>query len=97
MSTYYTHKKTGKLIEYPPYKCKLCGQYDIEFPHDICRVCFWEDDSIQNEDKDYEGGANYISYNQYKELWENKPELITSNTYTIKQAYELYLKTKEQK
>jgi hypothetical protein len=28
---------------------------------DICAVCGWEDDPIQNDDPDYDGGANHIS------------------------------------
>ena len=29
--------------------------------YDICPVCFWEDDPIQLEDVEYEGGANRVS------------------------------------
>ncbi len=33
---------------------------------DICPVCYWEDDKVQNEDPNYEGGANEVSLNQAK-------------------------------
>ena len=33
----------------PPYKCKACGMGDINFIHDICMFCGWEDDGLQNE------------------------------------------------
>mgnify|MGYP003732721989 FL=1 len=34
---------------------------------EICPVCFWEDDGVQYEDPDYEGGANGISLNKARE------------------------------
>lgn len=44
------------------YTCPCCGYktLDEEPPgtYDICAICFWEDDPIQFEDPDYEGGAN---------------------------------------
>lgn len=69
----------SKPIEYPPYKCKLCGMGDIEEIHDICSYCGWEDDSLQNDEPDYFGGANKMSLNQYKEFWkENKYKILKS-------------------
>lgn len=47
------------------YTCPCCGYktLDEEPPgtYDICAICFWEDDPIQFEDPDYEGGANGLS------------------------------------
>lgn len=34
--------------------------------HDICPVCFWENDPIQNDDEKYVGGANDISLSEAK-------------------------------
>ncbi len=68
-----------------PYKCKICGQGDIEYPHDICSICGWEDDSVQNNDTNYYGGANILTFNQYKLAWEkykdeiNKTEIRRSD------------------
>jgi hypothetical protein len=28
---------------------------------DLCPVCFWEDDPVQFDDHNYEGGANIVS------------------------------------
>ena len=58
------------------HKCPVCGQY--EFPEedsfDICDVCGWEDDGLQESEPDYKGGANQMSLNQAKEAWaEGKP------------------------
>jgi len=44
------------------YRCFCCGYYTFEeniiLNHDICPVCFWENDGIQNLDCSYSGGAN---------------------------------------
>ncbi len=32
--------------------------------YEICEVCFWEDEEIQLEDTDYDGGANKVSLRQ---------------------------------
>ncbi|MCL2675213.1 MAG: hypothetical protein FWE84_01300 [Firmicutes bacterium] len=80
MSIFIKNERTGKMIEYPPYQCKLCGMYEVKHIHDICDVCGWEDDSVQNDKPDYEGGANYINYNQYKSVWLNHKEEIMSQS-----------------
>ncbi len=50
------------------YACPCCGYKTfIEKPngsYDICNVCFWEDDPVQLNDPDYEGGANRVSLRQ---------------------------------
>ncbi|WP_221392974.1 CPCC family cysteine-rich protein [Dyadobacter sp. NIV53] len=50
------------------YTCPCCGYKTfIEIPnghYDICEVCFWEDDPIQADDPNYEGGANRVSLKQ---------------------------------
>lgn len=50
------------------YTCTCCGYktLDEEPPgtHDICNICFWEDDYVQYSDPDYDGGANIPSLRQ---------------------------------
>ena len=50
------------------FTCPCCGYKTFsQTPngsYDICEVCFWEDDGIQLEDPDYEGGANRVSLRQ---------------------------------
>ncbi len=59
-------------------KCPVCGQYEFEDEndHDTCSVCGWENDVLQLEDPQYDGGANHISLNEarrnYAEYLENK-------------------------
>lgn len=50
------------------YRCPCCGFYTLperaEGNYNICPVCFWEDDRLQQEDDDLEGGANKVSLKQ---------------------------------
>ncbi|MBP3944592.1 hypothetical protein J5U18_13725 [Sphingobacteriaceae bacterium WQ 2009] len=50
------------------YTCPCCGYKTFnEVPngtYDICHVRFWEDDPIQFDDPNYEGGANRVSLKQ---------------------------------
>ena len=50
------------------YTCSCCGYKTLdEKPpgtYDICPICFWEDDAVQFDDPDYEGGANEVSLRQ---------------------------------
>lgn len=72
-----------------PHKCKVCGLSDIEHAFAICRVCGWEDDIIQNNDKDYIGGANNMSFNQYKKFWkENKEDILKNHKDDLFYVYE---------
>ena len=50
------------------YPCPCCGYLTLPEPppgtYEICKVCFWEDDGVQFNDPDYEGGANEVSLRQ---------------------------------
>jgi len=52
------------------YKCPVCGNSTLtEKPpgtYAICTVCGWEDDPVQYNEPDYQGGANKVSLNQAK-------------------------------
>jgi hypothetical protein len=47
------------------YPCHCCSFLSLSDPktgsYEICPVCFWEDDAVQNDDSEYEGGANQVS------------------------------------
>ena len=53
------------------FSCLCCGYRTLdEEPrgtYEICPVCFWEDDPLQADDPDYDGGANRISLNDARE------------------------------
>jgi hypothetical protein len=49
------------------FPCPCCGSRTsqrLRRAYDICPVCFWEDDPVQFDDPDYEGGANVVSLNE---------------------------------
>ena len=52
------------------FPCPCCGYLTFdEEPlgtFEICPVCFWEDDNVQNNDPSYDDGANRISLIQAK-------------------------------
>ena len=51
-------------------QCPCCGFFTIdreEPEFDICPVCFWEYDPVQNADPEYAGGANDLSLKECRE------------------------------
>ncbi len=50
------------------YKCPCCNHNtmsnDDSLMYDICPVCYWENDPIQNIDENFIGGANKVSLAQ---------------------------------
>jgi hypothetical protein len=57
--------KPSKILK---FACPCCGyktfSHEPNGSYEICEVCYWEDDAIQLEDPDYEGGANPMSLRQ---------------------------------
>ncbi len=51
------------------FRCPCCGHYTLgeAGAYEICPVCFWEDDPVQEKDPDLEGGANASSLNKSRE------------------------------
>lgn len=50
------------------FACPCCGYKTFEEQpngsYNVCQVCFWEDDPIQLDNPNYEGGANRVSLSQ---------------------------------
>lgn len=58
------------------HACPVCGKYIFEFhgSFDICPVCGWEDDNLQEKRLDFDGGANLMSLNQARQAYkEGRP------------------------
>ena len=54
--------------------CPVCGKYvfaNID-DFDICPICNWENDSYGEEYPDSDGGANAISLNESRRIWNSK-------------------------
>lgn len=53
------------------HTCPVCGQYQFEAWNDmdICDVCDWCNDGVQESKPDYSGGANHMSLNQAREAY----------------------------
>ncbi|MCW2258253.1 hypothetical protein M2263_004344 [Providencia alcalifaciens] len=53
-------------INYPCICCGYLSRTELsQGDYDICPICFWEDDPLQNEeDLDYSGGANAVPLKQ---------------------------------
>ena len=54
--------------------CACCGFETLPFDSifEICPLCGWQDDDVQNDDPNYEGGANELSLNKYRAQWESE-------------------------
>lgn len=59
-------------------RCPCCGykSLDIDSIYDVCPVCFWEDDPIQNKNPDYDGGANELCLIDAKKNFKNVVQLM---------------------
>lgn len=46
------------------HKCAVCGEFEFEeyCSLEICEVCGWQDDPIQEANPDSLVGANHVSY-----------------------------------
>jgi len=58
------------------FNCPVCGEYafDHDGDNDVCNICGWENDKLQNNKPDYRGGANPDSLNEYRSEWKKKKE-----------------------
>jgi len=50
--------------------CPVCGKYVFKEKYDICPICGWEHDLVQEADPDFAGGANKLSLNEMKKEYE---------------------------
>ena len=63
------------------YPCPICltqNQLSAERHYEVCSVCGWEDDDLQYEEPDYEDGANLMSLNEAKRMWQSGESLYSA-------------------
>ncbi len=56
-----------KQNKYSKYQCACCGYYTVLKEHDLCPVCFWEEDWYQEQNPLHSSGANSVSLIEAKE------------------------------
>ncbi|MBT0729893.1 CPCC family cysteine-rich protein [Rosenbergiella nectarea] len=51
--------------------CPCCNKYEFseDGSYEICPVCKWEDDPVQEEDPTYGGGANVMSLSEARKAY----------------------------
>ena len=51
--------------------CPCCGNQTIteSGAYEICSICGWEDDPVQLANSSYKGGANSMSLDEARQLW----------------------------
>ena len=57
-------------------ECPVCNGYVFKYEFDICPICKWEHDMVQEEDPDYNGGANKMSLNQARVAFKNGEKVV---------------------
>ena len=75
----------GEIMSSKFIKCPCCGEGMLEDTYDVCLVCGWENDPIQNEMPDFSGGANKDSLNEHKRAFRERrnsdPKYLWCNTW----------------
>lgn len=64
--------------------CPVCNRYTFAYEddYDICPICGWENDSIQNMNPDFKGGANPMSLNEAKAEFASTGKRIDKQSYS---------------
>lgn len=60
MTMHYTKKE----------QCACCSYYTLDCDFDICPVCFWQHDVLQEEGPDLYSGANSMTLNEAKKNYQ---------------------------
>ena len=56
------------------YICAVCGNGVDEEDCGNCDICGWVGDTLQEIEPDYRGGANKVSLNEARIVWEAKKQ-----------------------
>jgi len=60
-----------KVNKYGKYACSCCGCFTILEIKNTCPVCFWEEDSYQEDNIDDDGGPNTVSLRLAREKFKD--------------------------
>lgn len=55
------------------YFCPVCGKHNfrVNGTNEICPVCEWINESLQNNYPDSHDGENTLSLNEYRQKWQS--------------------------
>lgn len=65
----------NKEFTYGKQVCACCNRMEVDF-YDICDICGWQNDLLQNKKADYKGGANKMSLNEAKKAYAEGREIF---------------------
>jgi len=54
---------------YESLKCPVCEKHFFIEKYEICPVCSWENDPVQNKDPEFKGGANTLCLKEAREKY----------------------------
>lgn len=56
------------------YMCPVCGKYNfrVNGTNEICPICDWINESLQNNYPNSTEGENTLSLNEYRKQWKDK-------------------------
>ena len=57
----------------------MCGIGEVDGEFDTCNICGWQKDTTQEQNPDYVGGVNNMTFNQYKIFWNENKKYLLSN------------------
>ena len=79
----------GNCLTDARYPCPCCGEY--EFSHfgsyDVCEICHWTDNAVQNTEPDYFGGPNWLTLNQARANWQKYRVVMTDKDKQERKEY----------
>ncbi|MDE9534336.1 hypothetical protein KKJ06_15405 [Xenorhabdus bovienii] len=60
------------------HHCPCCNNVTLDSLGEylICDICGWEDDPIQSDDHDFQGGANNMSLNEARKAFSEGEKII---------------------
>lgn len=56
-------------------KCPVCGKSELTDNGDVCEICGWFHDVVQEKYPDEEDCENHMSLNQAREAYKNGQEI----------------------
>lgn len=62
----------NKRVYKKKYGCPVCMKYFFRENYEICPICGWENDPVQRREPNFTGGANRLSLNEAKKVYNNE-------------------------